>query len=409
MNNEAKLLSKVIEDRDLGFILEQGVNEEWFADAFDKKLFRFLHNHFANYQECPSLEVINENFPTYELLPVQDSPQYFLDRLLEDRRKITIVNTVGDAIKALDKEVPEHETALRRMEMGIITLEEQGLNRSNDMEITEAARRAKKEYEFRKGNPGLLGLPTGFKTMDDATSGLQPGQLIVIVAPPKTGKSTLALQIAINCHLAGKTPMFMSFEMSNSEQSSRYMAMRARISHKRLMTGTLTQEEESRLMKISDSIANMEDKFWLVDSAQGQTVSAVASKIQAKDPDIIFIDGTYLMIDESGFDQGTPQAITSITRSLKRLAQKVKKPIVISTQALTWKMKKGQVSADSIGYSSSFHQDADVIFGLQREDENIEDTRLLRVIASRNGGLSEVSLMWDWNTGAFREMDNDDL
>ena len=166
MNNEAKLLSKVIEDRDLGFILEQGVNEEWFADAFDKKLFRFLHNHFANYQECPSLEVINENFPTYELLPVQDSPQYFLDRLLEDRRKITIVNTVGDAIKALDKEVPEHETALRRMEMGIITLEEQGLNRSNDMEITEAARRAKKEYEFRKGNPGLLGLPTGFKTMD---------------------------------------------------------------------------------------------------------------------------------------------------------------------------------------------------------------------------------------------------
>jgi replicative DNA helicase len=295
------------------------------------------------------------------------------------------------------------------MEMGIITLEEQGLNRSNDMEITEAARRAKKEYEFRKANPGLLGLPTGFKTMDDATSGLQPGQLIVIVAPPKTGKSTLALQIAINCHLAGKTPMFMSFEMSNSEQSSRYMAMRARISHKRMMTGTLTPEEESRLLKISDSIANMEDKFWLVDSAQGQTVSAVSSKIQAKDPDIIFIDGTYLMIDESGFDQGTPQAITSITRSLKRLAQKVKKPIVISTQALTWKMRKGQVSADSIGYSSSFHQDADVIFGLQREDENIEDTRLLRVIASRNGGLSEVSLMWDWNTGAFREMDNDDL
>ena len=72
-------------------------------------------------------------------------------------------------------------------------------------------------------------------------------------------------------------------------------------------------------------------------------------------------------------------------------------------------MKKGQVSADSIGYSSSFHQDADVIFGLQREDENVDDTRLLRVIASRNSGLSEVSLMWDWNTGAFREMDNNDL
>ena len=72
-------------------------------------------------------------------------------------------------------------------------------------------------------------------------------------------------------------------------------------------------------------------------------------------------------------------------------------------------MKKGQVTADSIGYSSSFHQDADVIFGLQREDENVDDTRLLRVVASRNGGLSEVSLMWDWNTGYFREISDDDL
>jgi replicative DNA helicase len=245
--------------------------------------------------------------------------------------------------------------------------------------------------------------------MDEATSGLQPGQLIVIVAPPKTGKSTLALQIAINCHLNNKVPMFMSFEMSNSEQKSRYYAMRARISHRRLMTGTLTPEEEARYLKIAASVETMEDKFWFVDSANGQTVSAVASKIQSKNPDIIFIDGTYLMIDETGADPGTPQAITNITRSLKRLAQKVNKPIVISTQALTWKMRKGQVSADSIGYSSSFHQDADVIFGLQREDEAVDDTRLLRVIASRNGGLSEVSLIWDWDTGQFREISSDDL
>jgi replicative DNA helicase len=203
--------------------------------------------------------------------------------------------------------------------------------------------------------------------------------------------------------------MFMSFEMSNAEQKSRYYAMRARISHRRYMTGTLVQDEKSRLYKVSDTIAADKTKFYFVDSSGGQTVSAVASKVQSKNPDIVFIDGTYLMIDEQTDESNTPQAITNITRSLKRLAQKINKPIVISTQALTWKMKKGQVTADSIGYSSSFHQDADVIFGLQREDENVDDTRLLRVVASRNGGLSEVSLMWDWNTGYFREMAEDDL
>jgi len=408
MNNEAKLLSKIIQDRNLGQILEQGVSEEWFADASDKKLFKFLHAHYSNYQECPSLEVIKENFPTYEPIPVEDSSQYLLDRLVDARRKTIIVKTVGGALEALDK-TKDHEAAVLSMERGLINLEEEGLNRSNDLEITAAAKKAKEEYEFRKNNPGLLGLPTGFKTMDEATSGLQPGQLIVIVAPPKTGKSTLALQIAINAHLANKVPMFMSFEMSNAEQKSRYYAMRARISHKRLMTGTLTAEEEARYLKIASSIETMSDKFWFVDSANGQTVSAVASKIQTKNPDIIFIDGTYLMIDENGADQGTPLAITNITRSLKRLAQKVNRPIVISTQALTWKMKGGKVSADSIGYSSSFHQDADVIFGLQREDENVDTFRTLRVIASRNGGLSEVSLVWDWDTGQFREMSDEDL
>ena len=72
-------------------------------------------------------------------------------------------------------------------------------------------------------------------------------------------------------------------------------------------------------------------------------------------------------------------------------------------------MRKGQVTADSIGYSSSFHQDADVIFGLQKQDENVDDTRLLKVLASRNSGLTQVDMLWDWDTGQFRELDENDL
>jgi len=68
MNNDARLISKIIADRNIGIALERNVNENWFADANDKKMFRFLHDHYTNYQECPSLEVINENFPTYKTI-----------------------------------------------------------------------------------------------------------------------------------------------------------------------------------------------------------------------------------------------------------------------------------------------------------------------------------------------------
>jgi hypothetical protein len=66
-------------------------------------------------------------------------------------------------------------------------------------------------------------------------------------------------------------------------------------------------------------------------------------------------------------------------------------------------MRRGQVSADSIGYSSSFHQDSDVIFALQRQDENDDTSRLLKIVASRNCGPAEIELLWDWEEGKFEE------
>jgi len=203
-------------------------------------------------------------------------------------------------------------------------------------------------------------------------------------------------------------PMFLSFEMNNEEQKLRYYAIRARISHHRLRTGTLTDEEEARFYQKIDSIQKMEEEMFFVDSANGVTVSSIASKIQNFKPDIVFVDGTYLMIDEEGAEAYNQQ-MTNITRALKRLAQKANIPVVATTQVLNWKMRKGQVTADAIGYSSSFHQDADVIFGLQREDETVDDTRTLKVIANRNGGFKEVALMWNWETGLFREIDENDL
>lgn len=408
MNNEAKLLSKVLADRNLSPLFDRGVNDSWFVDPEVKRVWVFTRQHFFNYAECPSLDVIEGNFPTYKLLEVNDSVDYLIDTVVADRRKAATINMMDTTINILEKE-KDHEKALIVLQGGLAKLEEDGLSKTSDLDLTDNALERFNEYEFRKNNPGMLGVPTGFPTMDAATNGLQDGQLIVIVAPPKTGKSTLALQVAQNIHMQDKCVMFQSFEMSNHEQQTRYDAMRSRVSHTRLLTGTLSAEDEARYKQKLKSLENMRKKFWLVDSANGSTVSGIANKIQVLHPDIVFIDGTYLMIDEQSGEQNTPQAITNITRSLKRMAQRYKVPIVISTQVLNWKMKKGQVTADSIGYSSSFHQDADVIFGLQREDENVDDTRVLKILDSRNSGRVDVSLLWDWGTGTFREIDASDI
>jgi len=406
MNNEKKLLSKALTERDLSKLFERGVNQNWFADNEDSRVWQKVRDHFSKYGECPSLEVVKENFPTYQIIQVDDSIDYLIDAVLATRRKVATGDMLRDAVVAVEK-LNDHEAALLAVQRGIARLEEEGLSATSDIDLTNDPLKRWDEYLERKNLPnGLRGLPTGFKTIDAATSGLQNGQLVVVIAPPKTGKSTLALQIALNIHREQKkVPMFQSFEMSNQEQLSRYDSMRAGVSHHRYTTGTMTSEEESRTKRILTTLQEVDHKFWLVDSAAGSTVSGIANKIQTLQPDIVFIDGVYLMIDEQTGEANTSQALTNITRSLKRLAQRANVPIVISTQVLNWKMKGGKVSADAIGYSSSFFQDADVILGLQREDDEVDDTRLLRVVASRNSGPAEVQLEWQWDSGRFREME----
>jgi replicative DNA helicase len=409
MTPESKLLSKAIQERNLSPLFLRNVSDKWFTDQDDRRLWVFVRAHFAKYGECPSLDVVQQNFPTYRLSNVLDSIDFLLDDVVSNRRKAATNNMIRDAVETIEKS-KGHEEALLVLQKGLVQLDEDGLTTTSDIDLTADPMLRWDQYQERKNLPnGLRGIATGFPTIDAATSGLQNGQLIVIVAPPKTGKSTLALQIAHNVHRQGKTPLFQSFEMSNQEQEARYDAMRARISHHRLLTGTLDKDEESRYNTILKNLAREQNKFWLVDAAAGATVSGISNKIQTLQPDIVFIDGVYLMVDEQSGEANTPLAITNITRGLKRVAQRFQKPLVISTQVLTWKMKKGNVTADSIGYSSSFFQDADVLFGLQREDEAVDDTRLLKVIASRNSGPAEVSLLWDWNSGQFRELSEDDL
>jgi replicative DNA helicase len=190
--------------------------------------------------------------------------------------------------------------------------------------------------------------------------------------------------------------------MSNVEQQHRHDAMRAKIAHSRLVRGALKTDEEARYQKMLKRMDGMHN-FYLTDSVSATTVSALSAKVEKLQPDIVFVDGVYLMIDEITGEANSPQALTNITRALKRMAQKYQKPVVITTQVLLWKMKNKNVSADAIGYSSSFFQDSDVILGLSRPDEEDDTSRLLRIVASRNSGPAETELLWDWEEGKFEE------
>jgi hypothetical protein len=143
--------------------------------------------------------------------------------------------------------------------------------------------------------------------------------------------------------------------------------------------------------------------FNLLDAINGLTIDALLATAEKIKPNILFVDGVYLMMDQVTGESNTPQALTNITRGLKRVAQRLNIPVVITTQTLLWKMKGGKVSADSIGYSSSFFQDSDVILGLEVVPVD-EELRLLKIVQSRNAAPDSGSaITWLWDKGCFHD------
>ncbi len=401
---ERLLNSRIIQDRDLTGVSDAGITPAFFGDPENKRVFQAILRHKGTYGEVPSLTTIKTDFPTYKFVRVEDTMQVLTDRLRELHTLALLEQGLADAVDGHEEgNADAAMSALARTLADIAA----AVPNSRDTDLTQTGTERLARYLALKDLPdGLRGIPTGFQTIDRATQGLQKEQLITFVGPPKAGKSTLLLLAAMAAHLYGIKVLFIGFEMSNEEQEERYDSIRAGISHSRLRNGTLKKEDWAKLEKAIREIENMPSFFLSSDSMNATTLTGVESKIETLRPDFVVVDGIYMMQDELGEPQGSPQALTNLTRGFKRMAKNRQLPIAISTQVLEWKMnKKKGVTSDSIGYSSSFAQDSDVILGVEKtEDPNINK---LKVVLARNCPPLETFVQWDWTTGQFEELNED--
>jgi len=398
-NNEERLLSKAIRSRDIKPLLECGVQEDWFFNDLNKQVWKFVSKHNEKYGEVPTAVTVRDNFPTYTLHAVEDSIEYLLDQLIEYRKRQKTIDALLEAQQAVSQQ--DHNTALQTMASAAQILMNDNQRDSTDENLSDHPMQRYDEYIAIKTRPnGLLGLSTGFKTIDEITSGVLKQQLWTIAAPPKTGKSVLAMQMAIRAQDENQRVMFQSFEMTAREMKTRYDAMRSHISHKRLIMGALRPDEEKSYL---NHLGMARDDFWMPDTVASRTITGLCAKVEKYKPDILFVDGMYLMFDEETGETESERSLRSLTRGMKRVAQRYDIPVVVSTQTLRSKMRGGRVTADSIGYTSSFLQDSDIVLVLQRQDEEDDSSRSLSVAASRISGMGSTDLLWDWEEGRFEE------
>lgn len=252
-------------------------------------------------------------------------------------------------------------------------------------------------------NPNdITGVPTGFYDFDHMTSGLQPGDLIVLAARPSMGKTALAINIAEHVALNEGLPVAVfSMEMGASQLAIRIVGSIGRIDQGRLRTGKLNPDEWPRL---TESIEKLRNVSLHIDETPGLTPSELRANArrlarQCGKLGLIVVDYLQLMSGSSSDGENRATEIGEISRGLKMLAKELQCPVIALSQlnrSVETRTDKRPMMSD-LRESGAIEQDADVIMFIYRDDYYNKDSKepgVAEVIIGkqRNGPTGTVKL-----------------
>ena len=259
-----------------------------------------------------------------------------------------------------------------------------------------------KVQEFAKREShALTGLSTGFRDLDEKTSGLQPTDLIIVAARPSMGKTALCLTLAQNAAILEKAVVAVfSLEMSKEQLVMRMLSSEARVDAHRFRTGYLTRDEWGRL---AEAIGTLSNAKIFIDDTAGISVLEMRAKTrrlfaEQKKLDLIVVD--YLQLMSGGKrSESRQQEVSLISRELKGLAKEMNVPVVALSQLSRAPEARNppRPMMSDLRESGSIEQDADVVAFIYREDyykpseENAGVAELL-IAKQRNGPTGTVKL-----------------
>ena len=248
----------------------------------------------------------------------------------------------------------------------------------------------------------IVGIPTGFKDLDEKTSGLQRSDLIIVAARPAMGKTAFALNIAQQSAVkAGSSVIIFSLEMSKEQLGQRLLAMQARVEMQKLKQGDLDRKDWDRITMALDELNNTKI---VIDDTPGISIMEMRNKCRRlkadQGLDLVVVDYLQLM-SKQGKTDNRQQEISTISRNLKLLAREMDCPVIVLSQlsrAPEQRQDHRPILSD-LRESGSIEQDADIVIFLYRDDYYNENTDKpgvceVNIAKHRSGPTDKVEMTW---------------
>ena len=266
----------------------------------------------------------------------------------------------------------------------------------------------------------VTGVGTGFEDLNSMTSGLQPGELIVVAARPSLGKTALALNIAAHAAIEDRKKVgFFSLEMSKESLVMRLLCSEAKTDSHRLRSGFSNRDDWK---KLTQALGRLGDAPLFIEDTPALSIMQIRAKARRlkmeKGLDLMIVDYLQLVSGQGRFENRT-QEVSYISRGLKSLAKELKVPVLALSQlSRAPEQRPGQrPQLSDLRESGSIEQDADVVIFLFRErkaaaesDEEGEVDRRgvemkLIIGKQRNGPTGDIPIVFMRPYAKFESMD----
>ena len=342
--------------------------------------YRITHSHFPYFPEpatfiwdfiiqwgkAPDVALINATFPKFQYSPVDD-----FDAVAEQFRKDFVRRGIYLAMESHEKSIEADA------ESGVVGLinQLQSLQRHDETSqviVDKDPLQRLEEYKLRADGVSQQRMWWGIEPFDNFPVMLLHGQFVGLIADTKVGKSWLGLKIALANYLRGARVSIISPELNKTFMDARIDTILAYemgypISHEKLVYGVPGIEDNYSKYLASNDMTRGDLQYRLHTPSDRFTVSSVATVVKTDKPDLVLVDGIYLMQDEEHGSQSWEQ-IRNLCRGLKTLATEANIALIVTNQTGRERgsneNSSSPASANNVAYGYDFNRFVDILVSI---------------------------------------------
>lgn len=399
MSEGHRLLSSIITNQSAGTLLRL---DRQMLEGDEVDAFNFMLSHYRAHRVLPQAQTVTAE--TGVRIPTVNEPLEFYLNNVHDRHDY---NRVREHWGTLREQLSTgNDMAAVRQTIAQMARETRSTRRDNRVvTMAEALQLSEQRLIDTMGMGGITGVETGWPTFDLVTGGYQDSDLITWVARPGLGKTYILLKQARYANrVQGKSVLFITTEMGLEQIARRDIALELGVRPDYLKTNTISTYTMRRIAAYRMGIMN-DDTFRIFSVGMGTPVQAIEALIDEFGPDVIYIDGGYLLHPSAKGKMNRIERVGEVFDEIKGLTISCNRPIIVTMQYNRQAGKGGKDgSLENIGFTDAVGMHSSIVVGVNYgQTENPRDSRELPFLKGREGEDARIGINFKFAPVNFDE------